>query len=319
MPTIAIAVHGGAGPDSEQIKQNIEGYKKGIEEAVQAGYRVLEEGGSALDAVEEAVNYLEDNSLFNAGKGSVLNENGEVEMDASIMSGKDKKCGAVAIVHHVKNPVTLARAVMEKTPHIYLGDMGAISFARQIHIEMRPDAYFFTEYNYEQYEKTMQEQHRSPAEAADVELRRKEHGTVGAVALDKDGNVAAATSTGGLDGKKASRIGDSSMIGVGSYADNNTCAISSTGDGEVLIQHVAAFQVSAIMEYKGLELQDACNFLIHRKCKEVKGDMGVIGVDPQGNIGFAFNSERMHRGWRTSSQPLQVSIYPENDAGSPSK
>src|SRR3954454_15454866 len=145
MPNIAIAVHGGAGPDSEYIKKNIEGYKKGIEEAVQAGYKVLEEGGSSLDAVEAAVNYLEDNPLFNAGRGAALNENAEVEMDASIMNGKDLKCGAVAIVRHVKNPVTLARAVMEKTPHIYLGDMGAVEFARQIHIEMRPDAYFFTD------------------------------------------------------------------------------------------------------------------------------------------------------------------------------
>jgi L-asparaginase / beta-aspartyl-peptidase len=316
MPNIAIAVHGGAGPDSEHIKQNIEGYKKGIEEAIQAGYRILEEGGSALDAVEAAVNYLEDNPLFNAGRGSVLNENAEVEMDASIMNGKDKKCGAVAIVRHVKNPVTLARAVMEKTPHIYLGDMGAMDFARQIHIEMRPDAYFFTEYNYEQFEKTIAEQHRAPAEAADVQLRRKEHGTVGAVALDKDGSLAAATSTGGTDGKKASRIGDSSMIGVGSYADNKTCAVSCTGEGEVLIQHVSAFHISAIMEYKGLELQDACNFLIHHKCKDVEGDMGVIGLDPQGNVGVAFNSERMHRGWRSSTQPLRVFIYPGNDAES---
>jgi len=319
MSNIAIAIHGGAGPDSEQIKKNIDGYKKGIEEAVSTGYKILEEGGSSLDAVEAAVNALENNPLFNAGRGSALNENAEVEMDASIMNGKDKKCGAVAIVRHVKNPVTLARAVMEKTPHIYLGDMGATEFARQIHIEMRPDAYFFTEYNYEQFESAIHEQHREPREAADVQLRRKEHGTVGAVALDKEENVAAATSTGGLEGKKASRIGDSSMIGVGSYADNKICAVSCTGDGEVLIQHVTAFQLAAIMEYKGLWLQDACNFLIHQKCKDVQGDMGLIAVDPEGNVGFAFNSERMHRGWRSSMQPLQVFIYPHDDAGSPSK
>ena len=172
MPNIAIAVHGGAGPDSEYIKKNTEGYKKGIEEAVQTGYRILEEGGSSLDAVEAAVNALENNPLFNAGRGSALNENAEVEMDASIMNGKDKKCGAVAIVRQVKNPVTLARAVMEKTPHIYLGDMGATEFARQLHLEMRPDSYFFTEYNYEQYESAIREQHREPREAADVQLRR---------------------------------------------------------------------------------------------------------------------------------------------------
>jgi beta-aspartyl-peptidase (threonine type) len=277
---------------------------------VRVGYAILEQGGNALDAVEAAVNYLEDQPLFNAGKGSALNENGEVEMDASIMNGKDKKSGAVAIVRHVKNPVTLARAVMEKTPHIYLGDMGAVDFARQIHIEMRPDSYFVTQYNYEQFEAAIKQQHREPREAADVQLKRKEHGTVGAVAFDKESNLAAATSTGGLEGKKASRIGDSSIIGVGSYADNKVCAVSCTGDGEVLIQHVTAFHIAAIMEYKGLSLQDACDYLIHQKCKNVEGDMGLIALDPQGNIGYAFNSERMHRAWMTSNNDVKVFIYP---------
>ena len=204
MGKIAIAVHGGAGPDSEYIKKNIDGYKKGLEEAAKEGYKVLEEGGTAIDAVEAAVNYLEDNPLFNAGRGSALNENAEVEMDASIMNGKDLTCGATAIVRHVKNPITLARAVMEKTKHIYIGDMGATEFARQIHIEMRPDSYFVTEHNYELFEQAAKEEKRDPKEAAETQLRRKEHGTVGAVALDKEGNVAAGTSTGGMENKKAS-------------------------------------------------------------------------------------------------------------------
>jgi beta-aspartyl-peptidase (threonine type) len=312
MANIAIAVHGGAGPDSAYIKKNKEGYTQGLEEAVRTGYKILEEGGSALDAVEAAVKYLEDNPLFNAGRGSVLNENAEVEMEASIMDGKNKSCGAVAIVRHVKNPVTLARAVMEKTPHIYLGDMGALDFARQIGIEMRPDSYFITEYNYGQYEHAAIEAKQEPRDTAIVQLKRKEHGTVGAVALDSAGNLAAATSTGGLENKKASRIGDSSIIGVGTYANNATCAVSCTGDGEYLIQHVTAFQLSAIMEYKGLSLQDACNYLIHEKCNGVEGDMGLIAIDPDGTVGIAFNSERMHRAWMTSSEPLQVHIYPDD-------
>jgi beta-aspartyl-peptidase (threonine type) len=309
MNKIAIAIHGGAGPDSEYIKQNEEGYKKGLEEALRAGYKILEEGGSSLDAVEVAVNYLEDHPLFNAGRGSSLNENAEVEMDASIMEGKELKCGAVAIVHHVKNPVTLARAVMEKTKHIYLGDMGATNFAQQIKQEMRPDAYFITEYAYHQYEEAIKQEKRTPMEAAQVQLRRKEHGTVGAVAVDREGNVAAATSTGGTEGKKASRIGDSSMIGIGSYANNKTCAVSATGEGELLIQHITSFHVSALMEYKGLSLKQACHYFIHEKCKDVKGDMGIIAVSPRGDLAHEFNSERMHRGWMSETEPMQVAIY----------
>lgn len=309
MNTIAIAVHGGAGPDSDYIKKNKEGYEKGLEEAVRAGYKILEEGGSALDAVEAAVNYLEDNPLFNAGRGSALNENAEVEMDASIMDGRSLECGAAAIVRHVKNPVTLARAVMEKTKHIYLGDMGATDFAHQINLDMRPDSYFVTEYNYEQYEAAAKEEQRSPREAAEVQLKRKGHGTVGAVALDREGNLAAATSTGGIENKKASRIGDSSIIGIGSYANNETCAVSSTGDGEVLIQHVTAFHVSALVEYKGLSLQEACRYLIHEKCKDVEGDMGIIAVNRQGEVCMEFKSERMHRGWMTSEGKFGVKIY----------
>lgn len=312
MGKIAIAVHGGAGPDSDFIKKNWEGYKKGLEEAVKAGYRILEEGGSSLDAVEAAVNYLEDNSLFNAGRGSALNENGEVEMDASIMDGKNLNCGAVAIVRHVKNPVTLARAVMEKTKHVYLGDMGALSFARQIHLEMRPDSYFVTEHNYEEFEKAAREEGRDPKEAAETQLKRKEHGTVGAVAVDREGNVAAATSTGGIENKKASRIGDSSVIGCGSYANNKTCAVSATGNGEVLIQHVTSFHVAALVEYKGLSLQEACRYLIQEKCKDVQGDMGIIAIDAQGNVSLEYKADRMHRAWINSEGELNVKIYRED-------
>jgi len=309
MQKIAIAVHGGAGPDSEFIRKNTDGYKKGIEEALRAGYAVLKEGGSSLDAVEAAVNYLEDNPLFNAGRGAALNERAEVEMDASIMNGKDLNCGAVSIVKNVKNPVTLARAIMEKTGHIYLGDMGALDFARQIKLKLEPEAYFITDYAFEQYREKAAEEGPGEQDAAEVQLQRKGHGTVGAVAVDKDGNVAAATSTGGVATKKAGRIGDSSIIGIGSYADNRTCAVSSTGDGELLIQHITAFHISAIMKYKGLTLSEACRCFFYEECKDAKGDMGVIAVDPQGNVCLEFKAERMHRGWISSEGKIVVSIY----------
>lgn len=311
MNKIAIVVHGGAGPDSEHIKQNMEGYKKGLEEAVNTGYAVLEDGGSALDAVEAAVNYLEDNPLFNAGRGSALNEKAEVEMDASIMDGKSQQSGSVAIVKNVQNPVTLARAVMEKTKHIFLGDMGALEFAQKIGLQLRPDAYFITDHAFEQYTQSLQDENISLNAAGEYRVNKKTHGTVGAVALDKEGNVAAATSTGGTENKVPGRIADSSMIGIGSYANNNTCAVSCTGDGEYIIQHVMAFHISALLEYKGLPLKEACHYIIHEKLKDVEGDMGFIAVDPQGNIAMEYNSERMHRGWKTSNGEQGVKIYEE--------
>lgn len=309
MNKLAIVVHGGAGPDSEFIRTKQDEYKKGIEESINAGYKVLEEGGSALDAVEAAVNVMENHVLFNAGRGSALNELAEVEMDASIMDGKNLKPGAVSIVRNIKNPVTLARAIMEKSDHIFLGDMGALEFAQKVGLQVMPEAYFITDHAYEQYVSALEESSNTILEAGEYQVRRKKHGTVGAVALDKDGNVAAATSTGGTENKVPGRIGDSSMIGVGCYASNKTCAVSTTGDGELHIQHVSAFHVSALVEYKRLSLKDAAHHLIHEKCKVVKGDMGLIAIDPQGNIALEFNSERMHRGYRTGDERY-VAIYP---------
>jgi beta-aspartyl-peptidase (threonine type) len=310
MGKIAIAVHGGAGPDSEFIRKNEKGYKEGMREAMTAGYRILEDGGTALDAVEAAVKSLEDNPLFNAGRGSALNEKAEVEMDAAIMSGKDKKPGAVSIVKNVKNPVSLARAIMEKTKHIYLGDMGALEFADKIGMVLMPEAYFITDHAFEEYKEALKEASNSMEEAGKYQVKRKEHGTVGAVAVDKEGNVAAATSTGGLENKVPGRIGDSSMIGVGCYANNNTCAVSSTGDGELLIQNVMAFHVSAIMQYKEYSLKKAAQYLMHQELKESTGDMGIIAIDPRGNIAMEFNSERMHRGFKTGDETY-VAIYPD--------
>jgi beta-aspartyl-peptidase (threonine type) len=293
MNKIAIAVHGGAGPDSEFIQKNRDAYKKGLEEAANAGYKVLE-----------------DNPLFNSGRGSALNEKAEIEMDASIMNGKDLNSGAVAIVKNVKNPVTLARAIMEKTKHIYLGNMGSLEFAQHINLKIMPEAYFITDHAFQQYTKSQQKEKGNGLEkAGKYQADRKTHGTVGAVALDKEGNIAAATSSGGTENKAAGRIGDSSMVGVGSYANNKTCAVSGTGDGEYLIKNVIAFHLSSIVQYKGLPLKEACHYLIHEELKEEKGDMGIIAVDTKGTIAIEFNSERMHRAWKTSDGEQGVDIY----------
>jgi L-asparaginase / beta-aspartyl-peptidase len=310
MNKIAFAVHGGAGPDSEYIRKYKKEYEKGLEEAVNAGYSTLEKGGSAVDAVEEAIILLEDNPHFNAGKGSALNERAEVEMCSSIMNGYDLNSGAAAIVRNVRNPITLARAIMEKTQHVYLGSIGAAEYAKLINIPTEPDAYFITEHQFSEYEQTRKKENNNGQDLAIRQLNKK-HGTVGAVALDQKGNLAAGTSTGGLDFCKPGRIADSSMIGIATYANNDTCAVSTTGEGEFHIQHVTAFHISALMEYKGMSLQKACHYLIHEKCKHVTADMGLIAVDPKGNLVAEFNTERMHRAMRSEGGELIVKIYPE--------
>lgn len=311
MKPIAIAVHGGAGPDSDFIHQNEEGYKKGLEEAIRAGYALLEKGASAIDAVEMAIRSLEDNPLFNSGRGSALTEKGEAEMDASIMDGKNENAGAVALVRNVRNPISLARAVMEKTKYTYLGETGAMQFAEELGLPLEPQSYFITEHAQEEFRKTRDQQHGNARGSATEKLEKeKKHGTVGAVALDQDGNICAGTSTGGLDFCKKGRIADSSMIGVGTYANNRTCAVSTTGEGEFHIRHVTAFHIAALMEYKGMSLQEAAHHLIHVKCKDVTADMGVIGVDTKGNLVAEFNTERMHRAMLSNSQPLTVAIFP---------
>jgi len=310
MNKIAIAIHGGAGPDSDYIKQNTKEYKQGLKEAINQAYAMLEEGSSAVDVVEAAIKALEDNPLFNAGKGSALTENANVEMCASIMNGFDLKCGAAAIVKNVRNPIRLARQIMEKTKHIYLGSIGAAEFAKQLNLPMEPDAYFITEHQFSSYEQTRKKINDNGQQLA-IEQLDKKHGTVGAVALDLKGNLAAGTSTGGTDFCKPGRIADSSMIGAGTYANNETCAVSATGEGELHMQHVTAFHISALMEYKGLSLREACHYLIHEKLKHINGDMGLIAVDTKGNLVAEFNTPRMHRAMKSSSQQLIVEIYPK--------
>ncbi|MDX5347783.1 MAG: isoaspartyl peptidase/L-asparaginase [Hymenobacteraceae bacterium] len=306
-----MVVHGGAGPDSDFIQENIKGYKEGIKAAVEAGYKILEEGGNAVDAVEAAIKLLENNRLFNAGRGSALNANGEVEMDASIMRGSDQASGAVAMVRNIRNPISLAKAVMLNTSYRFLGDMGALEYAETIDIRLEPSSYFITEHQFDLFSKKRKEKFTSSDRIGLNQLNDRMHGTVGAVALDQDGNLAAGTSTGGTENKKVGRIGDSCIVGVGCYAKNKTCAISGTGDGELLMKDVIAYDISALMEYKGLSLQEACEVVVLERVNPEKGDVGVIGVDPKGNIALVFNSPRMHRGWKTSSGKQGVEIYPK--------
>jgi beta-aspartyl-peptidase (threonine type) len=308
MHKIAIAVHGGAGPDTDFIKEHLEDYKKGIEAAIAAGYDVLDDSGTSLDAVEAAVKALEDNPLFNAGRGSALNNKGEVEMDAAIMNGKDMRSGAVAIVKNTKNPVELARAVMENTSHIYLGAAGALEFAQQHNVQLMPEAYFITTHTHDQFLSTLQQNGKNAENAAQYR-QYKTHGTVGAVALDRDGNIAAATSTGGTENRLAGRIADSSMIGIGCYANNAICAVSTTGDGEPMIKNVIGFQLAALIKYKGLSLNEACRYLVHEELKDEEGDIGIIAIDASGNIAMEFNAERMHRGYRTAWGEQEIKVY----------
>lgn len=304
---IAIAIHGGAGPDSNYIKENRPAYGQGLKMAIGAGYKILEEGGSSIDAVEAAVRMMEDNDLFNAGRGSALNNKGEIEMDASIMDGKDIKAGAISMVRNVKNPVTLARLVMEQTNHVLLSGHGALEFARDKNIALETDAYFITTHQYDLFKEERND------ESYHELLKKRIHGTVGAAAVDLNGNLAAATSTGGITNSLTGRIGDSCIIGAGCYANNKTCAVSGTGDGEFLITGVIAHSIAAAIEYTGCTLQEACDLVIKKKNKKVAGDMGVIAVNTAGDIAVSFNSERMHRAWMSSSSPLQVKIYTDEE------
>jgi beta-aspartyl-peptidase (threonine type) len=301
MTEFAIAVHGGAKPYSPEIDENVEGYERGIREALEAGALILSRGGSSLDAVQAAVMILEDNPLFNAGTGSEKNEKGDMEMDASIMEGASRKAGAVASVKRIKNPVSLAKAVMEQTSHLFLGGEGANAFAKKIGMQSKSGDYLKS-FN---QEATFGKQSSKLSDSSQVKV----HGTVGAVAVDGNGNVAAATSTGGTPMQMEGRISDSSMIGVGCFADNDTCAVSVTGDGEIIIRNVVAHDISSSMEYRGLKVQEACDYVVHERNKDSDGDIGVIAMDRSGNIGFSFNSDCMIRGCYSPDRELFVKIF----------
>jgi L-asparaginase / beta-aspartyl-peptidase len=301
-----LVIHGGAG-NLSQAKMAREGeYKDKLEEALKEGSEILANGGSSLDAVEKVVRLLEDSPLFNAGKGSVLNENGMVEMDAAIMDGRTGKAGAVTGVTSVKNPVTAARLVMDKTNCVMLSGAGAENCAREFRLEMLERDYFITPERLEEWKLLKEKENGKPVHEQND---KEKHGTVGAVALDLNGDLAAATSTGGIAGKMAGRIGDSPIIGAGTYANNNTCAVSCTGQGENFIRNVVAYDLSAIMEYQNSPLEQAANILVMKTLAKKQVEGGLIAVDRQGNIAMPFNTKAMYRGYVKSSGEREVSVY----------
>ncbi len=337
MAKMALAIHGGAGTilKSAMTPELEAEYRGGLEAALKAGWAVLDRGGSALDAVEEAVVSLEDFPLFNAGRGSVFNHVGKNEMDAAIMDGASLKAGAVAFVRNVKNPIKLARLVMEKTEHVLLAGDGAIQFGKELGIEQAPDEYFFTEHRWQQLQDAIAagrvqldhasepaasaagqsvrvesfsdsdattQRNRPPANAGGSDL-----GTVGAVACDSQGRLAAATSTGGMTNKKFGRVGDTPIIGSGTYADS-ICAVSCTGHGEYFMLGVTAYDVAARMKYKTLSLESAASETIDH-LTSIGGEGGLIAVDSKGNVVLPFNSDGMYRGWTTSSGGVSTEIY----------
>jgi L-asparaginase / beta-aspartyl-peptidase len=312
MSKFTIAVHGGSGTIlREHMSPELEAaYIKGLNDALNAGYSVLEKNGDALSAVKAAVMELENNILFNAGRGSVFTKTGTHEMDASIMDGKNLNAGAVAAVANIRNPVELAFVVMKKSKHVFLSGKGAEEFARQNKISFESDAYFFSQFRYDQWQAIKDSEETALDHNIIPEvIKEKKFGTVGAVACDMEGNLAAATSTGGMTNKQYGRIGDSPIIGIGTYANNKTCAISCTGHGEPFIKAVAAYDVSCLMEYKGLLLEEAMKVVVMEKLIKIDGEGGMIGVDAKGNAALVFNSTGMYRGMRSNDGKSGVRIY----------
>ncbi|MEO7316185.1 MAG: isoaspartyl peptidase/L-asparaginase [Ginsengibacter sp.] len=314
MTKISLAIHGGAGTilKEDMTPELEEAYRQALEEALDGGYAVLENGGTAVNAVKAAVVLMEDNALFNAGKGAVFTKKGINELDAAIMDGSTLNAGAVAGVRNVRNPVELAEEVMVHSGHVFLSGKGANDFAIKQGIKLEPDEYFFSQYRYDQWREIRDSDLYQLDHKADKLvglMKDKKFGTVGAVACDSEGNLAAATSTGGMTNKRFGRIGDTPIIGAGTYANNKTCAISCTGHGEIFIKAVAAYDVSCLMEYKGLTLEEACNEVVMKKLIDMQGDGGLIGIDAKGNVALVFNSAGMYRGFRNSEGEKEIAIY----------
>jgi L-asparaginase / beta-aspartyl-peptidase len=314
----AIVIHGGAGAI---LKKNMtpemeKAYQEKLQEALDSGYAILKNGGSAIDAVETTIVVMEDSPLFNAGKGAVYTNAATNELDASIMDGKTLNAGAVSGVRNVKNPIKLVRLVMEESEHVMLSGKGAENFAKLHKIEMVDSAYFYNEHRLKQLnkikdsEKIQLDHSDNDDEQGDItEFKDSKFGTVGAVALDKHGNLAAATSTGGMTNKKFGRIGDSPIIGAGTYANNATCAVSCTGHGEFFIRNVVAYDVAALMEYKNLSLVDAANYVVNDKLVKLGGDGGLIAIDKDGNIAMPFNTKGMYRAYKKANGESKILIF----------
>jgi beta-aspartyl-peptidase (threonine type) len=292
----AIVIHGGAGP---MTKANLDSglerqYREALTMALHTGKKILEEGGTAVDAVEMTIRVMEDNPLFNAGKGAVFTHDGKNELDAAIMDGSNLAAGAVAAVTDIKNPISAARMVMTRSPHVLLSGAGASQFAKEQGLEIVPPSYFFTQRRWNDLQEI---------------LKKEKNGTVGCCALDRHGNLAAGTSTGGMDNKRFNRIGDTPIIGAGTYANNATCAISATGHGEYFIRWTVAHDISALMEYKRMSIHDAADLVINKKLVKAGGSGGVIGLDRRGNIAMPFNSEGMFRAFATADGKESILIY----------
>lgn len=292
----AIVVHGGAGGISrENITPELDKeYRASLLIALNTGKKILAEGGTALDAVEQTIRIMEDNPLFNAGKGAVFTHDGKNELDAAIMDGSSLSAGAVAGVTDIKNPITAARYVMTNSEHVLLTGAGASQFAKEQGLEIVPPSYFYTERRFNELQEI---------------LKKEKNGTVGCCALDKNGNLAAGTSTGGMANKRYNRVGDSPIIGAGTYANNRTCAVSGTGHGEYFIRWTVAHDISALMEYKGLTLKEASELVVNDKLLKAGGSGGVICVDKSGNTSMPFNSKGMFRGFATADGKEGIFIY----------
>ncbi|HET7276346.1 MAG TPA: isoaspartyl peptidase/L-asparaginase [Longimicrobiaceae bacterium] len=311
-PGWGIVIHGGAGTINrgDMTPEQEAEYRAKLTEALEAGHGVLSEGGSSLDAVVAAINVMEDSPLFNAGKGAVFTAEGKNEMDAAIMDGSTRMAGAVTGVTHVKNPINLARLVMEESPHVFMAGAGAETFGREQGVEMVPEEYFYTERRWESLQRAKAEENGETAAATGGlwNAQTRKYGTVGAVALDQQGNLAAGTSTGGMTNKKWGRIGDAPVIGAGTYAGEN-CGVSATGHGEYFIRSVVAYDICAISKYLNVSIEEAANTVVMEKLVEFGGSGGVIAMDGQGNVAMPFNSTGMYRGYMGQDGTAVVEIY----------
>jgi beta-aspartyl-peptidase (threonine type) len=312
--TVVFVIHGGAGTieRSSMTPEREKRYRDKLEEALKTGYGILKGGGHSLDAVEAAINLMENSGIFNAGRGAVFTNAGTNELDAAIMDGATLKAGAVAGLRHIKNPISLARMVMERSPHVMMAGAGAEAFAQRLGVELVDQKYFYTEERWKALQKA-KELESQPSNSKEPGKKGgpsdgDKHGTVGAVALDNFGNLAAGTSTGGITNKKVGRIGDSPVIGAGTYANNRTCAVSATGDGEYFIRSVVAYDVSAMIEYKGMPLREAGQAAID-KVGKLGGGGGLIAIDKDGNVAMPFNTPGMYRGYIDKDGKIIVEIY----------
>ena len=314
IPNFGIVIHGGAGTIlKENMSDSLEqAYKAKLEEAIRTGHEILANGGTAVEAVQRTINVMENSELFNSAKGAVFTNEGKNELDASIMEGENLNAGAVAGVTNVKNPINLAYEVMVNSEHVLLSGKGAEQFAKEQGLEIVDPEYFYTESRFRAMERARERKNAENKTAFyDPLVKDEKFGTVGCAALDKNGNLAAGTSTGGMSNKKYNRIGDSPIIGAGTYANNKTCAVSSTGWGEYFIRGVVAYDISAMMEYKGLSLQEAAREVIQKKLPDLGGDGGIVAIDHKGNVAMEFNTAGMYRATMNKNGELSIGIYGE--------